>query len=334
MPQPIRVLDAALALALACATAPGPARAEPGPAELVDALNGVFGRHAGMRGSHAHGFCASGRFVPAAEAGTLTRARLLQQGTLPALLRLSIGGGNPALSDKSRSVRGLALRLQSGGERYDLVMISEPVFFASSPEAFVSFLQARVPDPATGKPDPEKLRAHDARHPSGRHQGALLASHPAPASYASTAYHANHAFRFVNAAGQSVWARVVAQPKAGVAYLTPEQEAELPARFLQDELRRRLAAAPAQFLIHAQPAGPGDSLSDPALPWADGGPAPIELGRLLIERITDDAACDATMFVPTVLPDGIEPSDDPVLHARGPAYGVSLSRRLAPPASR
>jgi catalase len=32
-----------------------------------------------------------------------------------ALLRFSIGGGNPGVSDKSRSVRGLSMRLTGGG---------------------------------------------------------------------------------------------------------------------------------------------------------------------------------------------------------------------------
>jgi catalase len=35
------------------------------------------------------------------------------------------------------------------------------------------------------------------------------------------------------------------------------------------------------------------------------------------------------MFDPMVLPEGIEPSDDPVLWVRSPAYAVSFSRRLA-----
>jgi catalase len=36
------------------------------------------------------------------------------------------------------------------------------------------------------------------------------------------------------------------------------------------------------------------------------------------------------MFDPMVLPQGIQPSDDPMLRVRSAAYAVSLSRRLAP----
>jgi 3-phenylpropionate/trans-cinnamate dioxygenase ferredoxin subunit len=42
----------------------------------------------------------------------------------------------------------------------------------------------------------------------------------------------------------------------------------------------------------------------------------------------DQAAdCEARVFDPTVLPDGIECSDDPILHARSRAYSVSLAQR-------
>jgi catalase len=34
------------------------------------------------------------------------------------------------------------------------------------------------------------------------------------------------------------------------------------------------------------------------------------------------------MFVPTVLPTGIEPSADPILLARAAPYAISLGRRL------
>lgn len=313
------------ALALLCFSAAWSSPTEPTPDELIDALNGVFGRHAGMRASHAHGFCAAGEFRPSPQLRQLSRAKLFKATSVPALIRLSIGGGNPKLSDKSRSVRGLAARLQGAGELYDLVMISEPVFFASTPEAFVSFLKARVPDPSTGKPDPERIKAHDRRFPSGRNQPGLLASHAAPASYATTPYFSNHAFRFISSGGQTSEARLLLQPAAGTAYLDSASEAQLPDRFLQAELQERLSRAPVVFTLLAQAPAPSDSLTDPSVPWAGAGTTP--LGLLQITSLSPPEACDKTMFVPTVLPDGVEPSDDTLLRARAAAYGVSLVRR-------
>jgi catalase len=82
------------------------------------------------------------------------------------------------------------------------------------------------------------------------------------------------------------------------------------------------------FQVVAQLGQPGDQLIDPTDPWpADR--AERVMGRLLIERITG-AACDRETFIPTSLPAGLAASNDPVLQARAAAYGVSLSRRLAP----
>lgn len=307
-----------------------PTFAAPGPAEQVDALNALFGRHAGARASHAKGFCATATFMPSKQAAAFVRAPLFAEAEVPAVVRWSVGGGNPAISDKSRSVRGLAVRLQGKSDNYDLVMISEPVFFAATPESFVSFLQARVPDPVTKKPDPAKIQAHNERFPDGMRQPALLAAHPAPLSYATTPYFANHAFRFVDPRGHGTWARVSMEPVAGTHYLSSEQEASLPDSFLEAEMKARLKMQAVEFVFHAQPAAPGDSLTDSSQAWSAQGPARVELGRLRITALADTSTCDPVMFVPTVLPAGIEPSADPILQTRAAAYAVSLQRRRQP----
>lgn len=299
--------------------------AENDPVDLVNALNGVFGQHAGARASHAKGFCAEGIFTPSAEAQKLTSSKLLSGSSLSAQVRFSIGGGNPKAPDKSRSVRGLAVRIGSSSENYDLVLISEPVFFASTPDSFVSFLKARMPDPETKKPDPKKIEAHNVRYPEGKTQPALLASHPAPFSYGTTPYFSNHAFRFINAKGNVTYARVFAEPLAGTRYLSEDEEKQLPDAFLESELTQRLSHKSVDFDLKAQLAGPHDSIKDPAVQWAAGGTT-VTLGRLSVRKLSGQS-CDQQVFVPTNLPAGIEPSDDPVLHARAAAYQVSFARR-------
>ena len=44
------------------------------PEDLVNALNGVFGAHAGKRAAHTKGICLKGNFTPTAEAPSLTKA--------------------------------------------------------------------------------------------------------------------------------------------------------------------------------------------------------------------------------------------------------------------
>jgi catalase len=295
------------------------------PVALVDALNHTFGKHAGKRASHAKGFCAHGAFTPMPEVRKFVDGPLFNRGTLKAVLRFSVGGGNPGVSDKSRTVRGLSLRLSGGEEFWDLLLISEPVFFAATPESFVSFLAARVPDPDTRKPDPQKVAAHNARFPDGTRQPALLAGHAAPASYATTPYYSNNAFVFRAEDGRRQTARLIATPAAGTRYLTEDEEQHFADNFLQDELIQRLNREPAEFDLYAQLPGDGDSLIDPSQHWV--GATMVSLGRVRITGLDHSQACDDMLFVPLNLPEGIAVSDDPILHARGAAYGISLARR-------
>ena len=112
--------------------------AEPDATEMVNALNRVFGAKPGVRASHAKGFCAKGEFTPDAQAGRFVKGPMFATTTpVPASIRFSIGGGNPGISDKSRSARGLAVHLTHPKEAFDLVLISEPVFFAATPKSFI-----------------------------------------------------------------------------------------------------------------------------------------------------------------------------------------------------
>lgn len=302
--------------------------AEPTPADMVDALNGVFGKHAGARGSHAKGFCARGTFTPAPAADSFASSRLLSAMQVPAEVRFSIGGGNPRVSDKSRSVRGIAVRLTGPEEGWDMVFISEPVFFAATPASFVSFLKARVADPATKKPDPARIKAHNEQYPEGTRQPSMLGAHAAPASYASTPYFSNHAFKFMAADGRSTWARLQFEPVSGTRHLSEAEEKSLPDDFLEQEFRDRLGSGSADLDLYAQPAGSGDSLTDPSVTWSN-GPARVLLGRLSLDRYSGQD-CNDRVYVPTRLPAGVEPSDDPVLRVRAAAYGVSNARRAQP----
>ncbi|MYM22638.1 catalase [Duganella sp. FT135W] len=297
----------------------------PTPATMIDALNNTFGKHVGKRASHAKGFCVHGQFTPAPDSAQFVSCPLFSTGPMDATARFSVGGGNPGVSDKSRSVRGLAMRVAGGGESWDLVLISEPVFFAATPESFVSFLAARIPDPHTQKPSPEKITAHTAAYPDGALQPALLASHAAPLSYATTPYFSNNAFLFKSACGQEQYARIIVTPVAGTYYLSEEDESNLPDVFLEDEFKARLQNEPVQFEIVALLPAETDSLTDPSQRWAGAGR--ISLGRLRITAIAEAGACDGMVFIPVNLPSGIETSEDPILLARAAAYGISLSRR-------
>jgi len=322
---PAQPMAAAAAPAMTDSQA-APAAAVVSPVVLVDALNGVFGKHM-ARSSHAKGFCIAGQFEAAPTASALTRAKMFQAGQrTPVIGRFSIGGGNPKAPDNAKSVRGIAVRGGEGSERLEWIFVSAPHFFAQTPAQFAEFMKVRAPDPATGKMNPEAIAAFSKANPATTRQAAYLASQPVPASFATVPYFSTSTFIATNAGGKTQALRWRFEPVAGRVGLSDDEAKAKGPDFLRAELTERLAKGAVAFNVMAQLAQAQDQLTDPTDPWpADR--AEVNMGRLVIDRITDQA-CDRETFIPTVLPDGIAASADPTLAARAGAYAVSLGRRL------
>ena len=69
------------------------------PAELVDALNGVFGKQTDNRAVHAKGIVLEGKFTPSAQAATLSKAPHFQDTAVPITVRFSDFAGVPTIPD-------------------------------------------------------------------------------------------------------------------------------------------------------------------------------------------------------------------------------------------
>lgn len=317
------VLFAALAAAPALAQ-PSPARADADPAALVDALNAVFGKHDGKRAAHTHGFCIKGSFAPTAEAGRLSKApHLSAKGPWPVVGRFSMGGGNPAAPNTQKdNTRGLAIHIDLGdGNQTDMVMITAPVFVAKSPEKFLELLQT------VASKDKAKIDAFFAANPESTRQKAWLTARPVPASYATTSYFGVHTFTLTNADGVRRIIKWQLVPSAGEIGLTDEEAKSKAPDFYKPELTERLAKGPVEFTLTAILGEPGDAVDDPTALWPEER-QPVAMGTLSFSALEDDAVCDAGIFDPANLVDGIEgPANDGVFQIRSPTYAVSFSRR-------
>jgi catalase len=302
-----------------------PAASAVSPIALVDALNGVFGKHS-ARSSHAKGVCMAGYFEAAPAASAITSAKMFQVGQrTPLIGRFSVGGGNPKAPDNAKSVRGIAVRAGEGADRMEWIFISAPHFFAQTPAQFVEFMKVRAPDPTTGKMNPDAIAAFGKANPATTRQAAYLASQPVPASFATVPYWSTSAFIATNAAGKTQALRWRFEPVAGRLGLSDDEAKAKGADFLRAELSERLNKGAVVFSVMAQLAQPQDQLLDPTDPWPSDR-AEVNMGRLVIDRATDQA-CDRETFIPTVLPSGIAASADPTLAVRAASYAVSLSRR-------
>lgn len=329
MQRASRVITSLALCATAAGFVPSAVAQAAAPDKLVDALEGVFGKHAARR-SGAKGVCATGFFVGTPDGRTLSGSAIFSGQEIPVIARFSVGGGNPKASDKGKSVRGLALQFTAPGESWQMANISAPVFFVNSPENFVKFLEARRPDPATGRPDPAKVKAFNDSHPDSKPQIEWLAKAPVPASYATVSYWGANAFEFTTPSKKKVFGKWEFEPARGTQGLSDDQLKQLPDDFLADELRKRAASSNIAFDFKVQLAEPGDVVNDATIPLPASRKV-ITAGRLVIDKVEagTGGACDAIAFNPLVLPKGIGPSADPTLTARPAAYGISLGRRLS-----
>src|SRR5882724_10756343 len=164
-----------LTLSLSTSTAPMLAMGAPAPGtevtapQMIDAFEGTFGVHPGQRRNHIKGTCAAGEFIGTPDAVALSRSTLFSGKTIPVVARFSLGGGNPDVPDAAPAPRGMALEFHLPGDSLQhITMINVPIFAASSPSSFRDAIDASKPDPKTGMPDPEKMKAYVASHPDAK----------------------------------------------------------------------------------------------------------------------------------------------------------------------
>ncbi len=300
--------------------------------DLVAAATELFGEHKGYRAVHAKGFCGEGSFQATTAAAGISKASIFNGETVRVMFRYSLTPGLPNASDSGEQVKSLVGRFTpSDGDTFDLLTLSVPMVFMDDPGDFADFFRTLIPDPDTGAPDPDAFEAFVAAHPEAQGFLDYMATHPVHASYAEAPYFAIHTFYFTNADGDRQPARWLVEPLAGERALSDDEKATAGDDFLQAELGERLADAPVEYDLYLQFPEEGDPLDNASVAWPADRPK-VNVGRLTlasVDPVGEVGPCDQEMFDPTGLPDGIEPSDDPVLLIRAEAYAVSFSRRLS-----
>jgi catalase len=295
--------------------------------KIIDTFQRNGGLHAGYRRNHAKGLCIEGYFDSNGGAAVLSKAAVFAPGRTPVIGRFAIPGTNPDAPDNSVPIRSMALMFtQHDGEQWRTGMNSVPFFPVSTPQQFYAQLVAARPDPATGKPDPAKLKAFLSANPSAQAFAAWAKSHPPSSSFANGAYYSVNAFYLVNAAGKRTAVRWAMQPELPYSPVTEAEKGE--SASLAPDLMNRLQTGSLRWHLVLTIAAPGDPIDDATQQWP-ANREQIDAGTLVIERAAsqENGACRDVNFDPTILPAGIEPSNDPLLAARSAAYALSFKRR-------
>ena len=296
---------------------------------MMAAFQDANGVHAGFRRNHAKGVCVTGWFESSGQAAALSKAAVFKPGRVPVVGRFALAGGMPFQTDAPGTVRSMALRfLLSGGEEWRTGMNNIPVFVVNSARAFYEQLLASRPDPATGKPDPARMKAFLAAHPETVQAMSLIKKRQVTPGFANSTFHSLNAFRFVDQTGGSVpvrWSTVPVQPFAADS---AKSSGAGDKNYLFDDLIAQISQHPQQWRLIVTIGQADDPTNDATLPW----PADrrqIDAGTVTIDQASseDSGRCTAVNYDPLVLPPGIEPSDDPLLSARSAAYARSFTLR-------
>jgi catalase len=321
---------------------------------LVDAVISDFPDHKdGTRPVHTIGIGVEGSFAASDVARNYCTAGHFQGKEVPASVRFSNGSGSPVERDGWSDVRGMATRFHlPDGTATDLIAMTLGEFFSRTVDDFFAFTKAAQQTPIQKQspwrkiwqmlqlivppPDPypgqTKSGAAGTLAYANRHRFAQLGVFQAgvigaPVSYCRATYHAVHTFVVTDPEGIRRHVRFSWQPVAGVRTTDPRVDPVVD-KYLHHELRERLKAWPARFMLMMTIGEDGDAFDDPTVPW----PAKrlrVVMGTLTLKKVAEDqtTAAEHISFNPCRLTPGIEASGDPILHARRDAYEESRKRR-------
>ncbi|WP_131869888.1 MULTISPECIES: catalase [unclassified Bradyrhizobium] len=296
------------------------------PMSVVDVLRAVAGLPPKARASFCWGRCVRGTYAPSDQAKEITRSRSF---TMPSRVLARFSADDVpanAVDTDGRSLRGFSFRLGNGDQRSEIVTQSVPVHFARTLDQMLAFLQARMPGP-DGKPDMTRVEAFSSANPETLHQASYLAASPPPASLARTTYWGVHAFPATNARGETRFVKFKVAP-VGDERRPSEDVATAKSTGLLRDLDSRIAARDVRFSVMALLDRPGDPVMDVTIRWPDeDGREAVRLGTIVITGTEPNGACEASVFNPANLAEGIGHPPDEIFAARRDAYAISQTER-------
>ncbi|KFZ20772.1 hypothetical protein V502_02981 [Pseudogymnoascus sp. VKM F-4520 (FW-2644)] len=305
--------------------------------KVVEGLQGIFGKHPGMRPAHAKGFLLTGSFDPTPEAAKLSIAHHLTAPSTPIIVRFSNSTGIPAIpdTDPNADPRGMAIRWNypnsAGGKRVhtDLVVQSVPFFPTRTGEEFLEFLTAIASTPPDSE-HPNNLDKFVGSHPSTL--AFVSAPKPVPTSYAKQQYWSVTAYTLIDAEGKETFVRYHVGPVTGLETLSPEEVAAKGPNFLHEEMAERIKTGPQSFKLHAQIAERGDVTDDATVHWPESRKV-VDLGMITIDTMLSEEESlkeeRYLIFDPIPRVPGVGPSADPLLEMRAAIYLISGNQRRA-----
>lgn len=292
---------------------------------------------------HARGAGAHGVFKVENGMKRYTKAAFLQEaGTeTPVFVRFSTVIHGLHSPETLRDPRGFAVKFYTTEGNYDLVGNNLPVFFIRDAMKFPDMVHALKPDPRNNLQHPDRYWDFMSLTPESTNMLVhLFSDEGIPASYTKMRGSSVHAFKWINAYGNTVYVKYRWVPKQGQKNLSPEEASAIQAqdfshasRELYELIERGEYPEWEMYVQILDPADMDNFDFDPLDPTKDWFPdvIPMQLvGTMTLNRNPDNvfAETESVGFNPGVVVPGIEPSEDKLLQGRLFSYSDTQRYRV------
>jgi catalase len=299
---------------------------------------------------HARGSAAHGYFECYKPLTSLTSASLFAESgkRTPVFVRFSTVAGERGSTDTARDVRGFAVKFYTDEGNWDLVGNNIPVFFIQDAMKFPDLIHAVKPEPHHAMP--QAASAHDtfwdfvSLMPESTHMLLWVMSDRAiPRSYRMMQGFGVHAFRFVNARGESRFVKFHWNPRAGTHSLAWDEAVKISGAdsdFHRRDLWEAIEAGAYpewEFGVQVFTESQAEQFSFDVLDATKLIPeelVPVQpIGRMVLNRNPDNffAETEQVAFCTAHIVPGLDFSSDPLLAGRIHSYVDTQISRLGGP---
>jgi len=288
--------------------------------ESVDSFERLFGVSKGKRRNHTKGFCFTATLSPVnPEIKRYSKSMLFKKES-SVIGRLSHKGGNNNAADNKPGQYGMALSISTAdSQTHQMSMNTLDFFPVSTPEAFLELMKAKH----LGK---DALRLFKKKYPEIKEFKAHMAKKDKSLKpYEDIRFNSVNSFYLVDEKGIKTAFRWSFIPNSnhGINVDTTHD-------FFFQNIKQSLKSGSVSWNMQVTLANPSDVVDDAAKLWL-GKHKEITAARLILSSVASEknGQCEQINFDPLILSSGIEPSKDPILHARSQVYAVGFGRRVS-----
>ena len=286
---------------------------------------------------HARGTGAEGIFVASKDISDITKASLFVPGKqTPVFVRFSTVIHPSGSPEGLRDPRGFAVKFYTDQGNWDLVGNDLPIFFIRDAIQFPDMIHSLKPSPITNKQDPNRVFDFFQHVPEVTNMFTHVYSNlGTPASYRTMDGNGVHAFKLVNAKGETIFAKFRWISEQGVRNLNGAQAAAADMGYLTSDLYGAIDKGKfPKWKLMVQVMHPADFAKLEYNPFDDTkewlGVPFEEVGEMTLNKVPENffQSTEQSAFAPSNMVPGIEASPDRMLQGRLFAYADTQRYRV------